>query len=118
MSGSRRRGRRREWGRRQDGAVVSGLRLGIVTTTLPFKTALIFAPNLKEVVSPALGWPLHAVIPDCDFLYLWDARHTTFMERVGGVVVDQFAKSPHPLTTEIFEISDDGITAIGAFERA
>jgi hypothetical protein len=97
---------------------IEGVRLGIVTTILPFKTALILAPNLKEVVSPVLGWPLRAVIPDWDFLYLWDARHTAFMERVGGVVVDQFAKSPHPLTTEIFEISDDGITAIAAFERA
>jgi hypothetical protein len=94
---------------------IDGVRLGIVTTPLPFKTALVLAPNLKEVVSPVLGWPLHAVIPDHDFLYLWDARHTTFMERLGGVVVEQFAESPHPLTTEVIEIGDEGIRAIGAF---
>jgi hypothetical protein len=94
---------------------VNGVRLGYAATTLPFKTALVLAPNLKEVVSPILGWPLHAVMPDRDFLYLWDARHTTFLHRVGSVVVKEFAAAPYPLTTEVFEIGEDGIVGIGAF---
>jgi hypothetical protein len=94
---------------------IDGVRLGFVTTAIPFKSALILAPNLKEVVAPVLGWPLHAVMPDRDFLYLWDARHTTFLNRVGGVVVREFAAAPYPLTTEVFEIGDGGIAAIGAF---
>jgi hypothetical protein len=94
---------------------IDGVRLGFVGTTLPFKSALTLAPNLRDVVSPILGWPLHAVVPDRDFLYLWDARHRTFLHRVGGVVVKEFAAAPYPLTTEVFEIRDDGITAIRAF---
>ena len=94
---------------------IDGVRLGYAATSIPFKSALILAPNLKQVVSPLLGWPLHAVIPDRDFLYLWDAQHKTFLNRVGGVVVKEFAAAPYPLTTEVFEIDDGGITAIGAF---
>jgi hypothetical protein len=95
---------------------IDGVRLGYAITVIPFKSVLTLAPNLREVVSPVLGWPLHAVMPDRDFLYFWDARHTTFLERVGRVVVKEFATSPYPLSTEVFEIGDGGITAIGAFD--
>jgi hypothetical protein len=94
---------------------IDGVRLGYVGTALPFKSALILAPNLKEVVSPVCGWPLHAVVPDRDFLYVWAAQHTDFIARVGRVVVDEFTAAPYPLTTEVFEIGDAGISAIGAF---
>ena len=56
-----------------------------------------------------------AVVPDRDFLYLWAARHTEFAGRVGGVVVREFAKASYPISTEIYEISDAGIRAIGTF---
>jgi hypothetical protein len=94
---------------------IDGVRLGFVSTVLPFKSALILAPNLRDIVAPLLGWPLCAVVPDRDFLYLWDAQHIDFADRVGRVVVDQFTTAPHPLTTEVFEIDDAGISAIGAF---
>ena len=94
---------------------VDGVRLGIIETDLAFKTALILAPNLQEVVSPTLGWPLLAVMPDRDFLYLWAAQHRDFIHRVGEVVVREFTTSPYPLTTEVLEIGDAGIVAIGAF---
>jgi hypothetical protein len=94
---------------------VDGVRVGFVSTPLPHKSALILAPNVKEVVSPALGWPLHAVTPDRNFLYLWAAHHQEFLGRVGRVVVDEFVKSPYPITTEVFEIGDGGIKAVGAF---
>jgi hypothetical protein len=94
---------------------IGGVRLGIIETDLAFKAALILAPNLREVVSPTLGWPLLAVVPDRDFLYLWAAQHRDFIDRVSGVVVREFMNSPYPLTTEVFEIGDAGIAAIGAF---
>ena len=34
---------------------LDGVRLGIIESDLAFKTALILAPNLREVVSPTLG---------------------------------------------------------------
>jgi hypothetical protein len=94
---------------------IDGVRLASIETPLPFKSAMIVAPNLKQVVSPVLGWPIHAVIPDRNFLYLWGAGHTDFIERVGPVVVDEFTRSPYPVTTEVLEISDDAITAVADF---
>jgi hypothetical protein len=91
--------------------------IGSLTTETPFKAALILAPNLKEIASPLLGWPLLAVFPDRDFLFLWDAANHEITNRVGHVVVEEFNAAPYPLTTEVFRIDDDGIAAIGAFPR-
>ncbi len=94
---------------------IDGVRLGLLASPLPFKAALMLAPNLRQVVEPVLGWPLYAVAPARDFIYLWAAEHADFAGRVGRVVVDEFNKSPYPISTEVFEISDGGIKAIGAF---
>ena len=73
---------------------VDGVRLGFLRTELPIKAAPILAPNLREVVSPVLGWPLYAVIPGRDFLYLWPTGHRSFIGRVGRTVVKEFTTSP------------------------
>ena len=94
---------------------IDSVQLGFVGTSLPFKAALILAPNLREVVGTMLGWPLMAVVPDRDFLYLWAARHTDFAQRVGSVVVREYSKAPYPISTEVYEITDQKIRAIGEF---
>lgn len=96
---------------------IGGRRIGSLATELPFKTALLLAPNLKEVISPTLGWPLLAVVPDRDFLHLWDARHEDMLARMERVVVREFGTAPYPLTTEVFLIADDGIATLCAFPR-
>ena len=94
---------------------IDGVQLGFIGTRLPFKAALILAPNLREVVGSVLGWPLMAVVPDRDFLYIWAARHAAFASRVGGVVVREFSQASYPISTEVYEMTDQGIRAIGAF---
>lgn len=94
---------------------VDGVQLGFLDTTLPFKSSLILAPNLRKVVEARVGWPVLAVAPDREFLYLWDKKHTNFVNRVGGTVVKEYANASYPLSTEVFEVTDDGIRAIGAF---
>jgi hypothetical protein len=96
---------------------IDSVRLGMVATPLPFKSSLILAPNAREVLAPSLGWPLLAVAPDRDFLYLWDARHADFSGRVGSVVVREYATAAYPVSTEVWRIDDEGIKAIGAFSR-
>jgi len=96
---------------------IDGVPLGFISTTLPFKASLILAPNLREVVGAVLGWPLVAVVPDRDFLYLWAARHTDFAQRIGGVVVREYSQAAYPISTEVYEITDQTIRAIGEFPR-
>jgi len=94
---------------------VEGVTLGFFETALPLKSPLLLAPNLKEIVGPILGWPLHAVVPDQDFIYLWPVTAAGFCERMGAVVVREYSIAPHPVTTELFKISDEGMKAVGAF---
>ncbi len=93
-----------------------GVKLGFLSTTLPFKSSLILAPNLKDVIGKALGWPLMAVAPDRDFLYLWAARHSDFVRRVGEVVLREYEEAAYPISTEVYEITDTEIRAVGAFK--
>ncbi|MEK7949800.1 hypothetical protein [Luteolibacter soli] len=97
---------------------IDGVHLGFLSTSLPFKAALLLAPNLREVVGAKLGWPLLAVVPDRDFIYLWDARHSDFVGKVGKVVVREYNQAPYPISTEVYRVSDEGIRAIGAFPTA
>jgi hypothetical protein len=94
---------------------IDGVQLGFINTSLPFKASLILAPNLREIVEAALGWPLLAVVPDRNFLYLWAARHTEFAGRVGRVVVREYSQSSYQISTEVYEITDQKIRAIGEF---
>lgn len=94
---------------------VDEVRVGFIASALPFKASLILAPSFRKFVEPSLGWPLYAVAPARDFLYLWNVRHRDFTNRVGRVVVDEFKKSPYPLSTEVFELEDEGLRAIGEF---
>ncbi|QDU73374.1 hypothetical protein Pan97_03440 [Bremerella volcania] len=94
---------------------VDGVPLGYVVTELPFKAALILAPNLRQMVEERLGWPVMAVVPDRDFLYLWGAQHQGFVSRLGPVVVREYTRSPYAISTEVYRIADDGVRAIGAF---
>ncbi len=94
---------------------IEGVLLGLIGNSLPFKSSLILAPNLQDVMEKVIGWPLLAVTPDRDFLYLWAAQNTDFVRRVGKVVVSEYSKSPYPISTEVYEITDKEIRAIGAF---
>jgi hypothetical protein len=94
---------------------IDGVQLGHIGTKLPFKAALILAPNLKAVVEGKLGWPLMAIAPDRDFLFLWAARHTDFVARVGSVAVREYSQASYPISTEVWEITDEKIRAVGEF---
>ena len=96
---------------------IDGVQLGFVETSLPFKASLILTPNLRELVGTVLGWPLLAVVPDRSFLYLWAAQHTDFIQRVGGVVVREYSQASYPISTEVYEITDTAIRAIGEFPK-
>ena len=102
-----------------DTLAVESHTLGMVNTEFTaFKAALVFAPDLRAVVEPVLGWPVFAVLPCRDFVYLIPDRDRELLGRIGAVVVREYAKSAYPLTTEVFEVTSAGIRAIGEFPVA
>ena len=94
---------------------VKGMKLGMVPVPSALKASVIFAPNFKALVEKELGWPVLVVIPCRDFLYVWAEKDGGLVDRVGGVVQEEYRTSGYPITTEVLRISDDGITTIGAF---
>lgn len=94
---------------------IDGVRLGYSNTTLPFKASLLMAPNLKVCIENKLGWPVLAVAPDRNFLYLWAAKHEKFVNQVGSTTVEQYSKASYPLSAEVYSVSDSGLKAIGEF---
>ena len=94
---------------------VDDVQVAFIASALPFKAALILAPDFRAFVEPTLGWPLFAVAPARDFLYLWNAQHREFASRLGHVVVKEFTHSAYPLSAEVFELGDKGLRAIGEY---
>lgn len=52
--------------------------------------------------------------PCRNFVYVFAKDDFDLVGKAGKVVLDEFAKSDHPITTEVWKISDAGVEAIGA----
>jgi hypothetical protein len=100
-----------------------GVRFAMIYTELPFKASLMLAPNLRKVVEPVLGWPLFIVMPRQNFMSLYDARCFEngavdifeMLPGLGSLVLEEYEHGTYPLSTEIFEISDNGVRAVAEF---
>jgi hypothetical protein len=80
----------------------------------PYKASTIFATAFKQLVEPALGWPVLVVLPCRDFVYVI-ADGSPLVGKFGSVVVNEFKNSGYPITTEVLRVSDEGIEALGRF---
>jgi hypothetical protein len=95
---------------------VAGGRLAVLATASIFKASLIAAPSLRQFVEPVLGWPVLAVMPCRDFVYVLPQDAQDLLGRLGGVVTREFSASPYPLSLEAFLVADGGIQPIGSFQ--
>jgi hypothetical protein len=96
---------------------IAGTAVAMLATELPSKASLLLAPALRERIEDVIGWPVLAVAPDHDFVYLWNASRRDLITGMGAVVTREHARAPHPLSTEIFQIGDS-VQAIGAYAAA
>lgn len=95
---------------------VRGVPLGMLDTDSVFKASLVMAPSLRATVEPQLGWPVCAVAPCRDFLYLFrDADRDTLIPLLAAVVTREFESSGYPLSAEVLRISDEGVLALGSY---
>lgn len=95
---------------------VHGMKLGMFSTSIAeFKASLIFAPNFKEKVAATIGWPVFAVLPTRDFIYVFSEKDQNLIHKIGPVVIEEFAQAGYPLSQDVFHISDVGILSIAGF---
>jgi hypothetical protein len=91
------------------------LALGTVHVHAPYKASVILSPALKQQLPVEMGWPVLAVAPARDFVYLIRKDDQESLGRIGAVVVREFRQSGYPVSTEVWELSDDGAKAMGEF---
>ena len=97
---------------------IDGHKLGMIGTEWQaYKAALLYSRGLKEKVEPVLGWPVFAVMPCRDFVFLVPAAAQELLARVGPVVVKEYGQGAYPLSTEVFEITDAGTRAAFEFQK-
>lgn len=95
---------------------IDGVKLGMISTEeFPFKASILLADNLKQLVDPHLGFPIYAVAPCRDFVFLIPHKNKDFLGRLGRVVEKEYNGSGYPVTMDVLEITDAGVTAIGSF---
>jgi hypothetical protein len=94
---------------------IDGMPIGIIPLGSVFKAATIFAPGFKAFISKKLEWPVLAVIPCRDFIYIISEKDKALLNRMGAVVQREYRQSGYPITTEVLRVSDDGIEAVGRF---
>lgn len=95
---------------------IDGLKLGMIPIEPPFKASVVLAPSFKAFAMRSLGWPILAVIPARDFVYIFAETDRALLNRIGGVVMQEFEESGYPISPEVYRISDEGIEAIGSFD--
>src|SRR5262249_51733611 len=90
---------------------IDGRQVGTFDFHSPFKAALIFASNFREVVEARLGWPLFALIPSRDFVYVFAEKDQPLLGVLGRAAVEEFEKGSYPVSRDVFRLSDEGVEA-------
>lgn len=95
---------------------IDGVKLGMLSVNeTPFKASLILTERFRELVSPTHGWPVYVVAPTRDFVYVIPRANRDFLGRLGAVVLQEYNESGYPVTADVLEVGDEGVTAIGSF---
>lgn len=106
-------------GRSPDVQDVGGKQMGMIPIPQrESKASVIFAPHFRQYIEPKMGWPVFAVTPCRDFVYVFSSDSFELVGKAGGTVLREFQTSGYPVTTEVWKISDAGVEAIGNLAAA
>ncbi len=67
-------------------SAASGSPIGMLHAHEPYKASMILSPALKAQVPAELGWPVYAVVPARDFVFLFRRDDASLIDRLGGVL--------------------------------
>ena len=69
---------------------IDGMPLGMIPVDSVFKASVIFAPDFKQFILQKLDWPVLAVIPCRDFIYVLSEKDKALLNQVGAVVQREY----------------------------
>lgn len=82
--------------------------LAMVFNADSYDSSRILLPSIRERLIGILGTPVLAAIPAREAFYAWSPHSTACAENIDRVHAS-LDKLPHPLSDEIFVLSDDGV---------
>jgi hypothetical protein len=91
---------------------LDGRTYGTFAIRSPFKAALPLAPNFRAVVGAKLGWPLYALIPSRDFVYVFAEKDQPLLGVLGRAAAEEFENGAYPVSRDVFRLSDEGLAAV------
>lgn len=95
---------------------LDGHNLYYFESSFPIKATLLLSKCFYLEYSETIGTDFYAVIPSRDFCFFFSSSDKEyFLKRIGRTVLDEYKKSGHPISTEVFLISQNKIEAIGSF---
>jgi len=99
-----------------DGEVSLGMIVMPDRPSESLKASMILAPSFERFVERRLGWPVLAVVPCRDYVYLVAEKDASLLNaEMGARALTEYRNSGYPLTLEVLRISSDGIESIGRF---
>ena len=76
----------------------------------PSQAALFLSHGFKSAMKATLGLPIYVALPNQGSLYLIPAKNKSQIPKLRDVVMQEFKSGSHPLTTEVFEVSEKSIS--------
>lgn len=90
--------------------------MGFLQVAEPYKASCILATNLKDKTEQSLGWPLYAITPDRDFVYLVADNIQPIIRNILQVANDQYAAAEYPIAAQLWRLDDEGVRTVEVYE--
>ncbi len=85
-----------------------------LTSAEPFMTTVLLAPGLREKFAEVFGAKILVVLPNRYAAYIFPALASEYRD-YAPMVRDAYRATPYPVSLEVFEVSAEGIRAIGEY---
>lgn len=99
-----------------DGEVSLGVIVMETRSLEALKASMFLAPAFADFVAPKIGWPVLAVAPCRDYVYLLAEKDACLLTaEMGAQALHEYRSSGYPITLEVLRVSADGIESVGRF---
>ena len=81
----------------------------------PLLASVVLAPKFRELFKETLGERLLVAVPSRFVAFVF-AGLTRDYQQYAPMVLEEYRSTPFPVSTEVFELSVDGLKAVGMYE--